>query len=597
MQYPLRALLWWPPPIAAGLIQTWFYRHLIFSDGISYLNLAQAYARGDWRNALNDYWSPLYPWVLEAAIRLAHPAPYWQAATLHVVNFLAFIFSLATFELMLHELLLFRKRLNAARGRIGVSEPMLRLAGYSLVAVAGLYWIGIGQCSPDMLALAIVFLLAALLLRVANGRAGTLTSLGYGAVLGFGYLARSAFAPLAPLYFATLGILAWRKKNLLRAVSLAFAAFVLVAGPFIAAISIAKGRLTFGAAGKLNYGWEVAGAARSIHWQGEPFDIGTPAHPTHRVLNRPATYTFATPVAGSYPPWYDPSYWYDGIVPHLKPRPQIRVLGENVRLFALLLLLGPVILPAAVLMLWEKPSPTGILDDWFLWLPALAQIGMYCMVYLESRYIAGPLLLLWLCALANATASSKRIRRGFGAAVSILCVLFFLVRVGFPLRKPAVLAFRDLVHHREREWNLNWMLAQRFRELGLAPGDRVAFIGRSIDADWVRLAQARIVAEIPVIWHRASDLHRTLQTDFREPDAFWAAPPEIQAVVLKAFRQAGASVVIATSPPASAAMAGWRRVLDTQPDHLPVSSGQFGADAASVYLRIDGISLSDARPD
>ena len=51
-------------PASAGLVflafaQTWWVGHIIFSDGISYLDIATNYALGDWHKALNEYWSPL----------------------------------------------------------------------------------------------------------------------------------------------------------------------------------------------------------------------------------------------------------------------------------------------------------------------------------------------------------------------------------------------------------------------------------------------------------------------------------------------------------------------------------------------------------
>src|SRR5579872_2090388 len=74
--------------VLAGVIQAWWTRHLIFSDGISYLDIADSYARGDWHHALNEYWSPLLPWLLAIVFRLFHPSTYWQVSTLHVINLL-----------------------------------------------------------------------------------------------------------------------------------------------------------------------------------------------------------------------------------------------------------------------------------------------------------------------------------------------------------------------------------------------------------------------------------------------------------------------------------------------------------------------------
>ena len=45
-------------------LQAWAYRFYIEPDGVKYLEIARAYLRRDWTNALNAYWSPLYSWLL-----------------------------------------------------------------------------------------------------------------------------------------------------------------------------------------------------------------------------------------------------------------------------------------------------------------------------------------------------------------------------------------------------------------------------------------------------------------------------------------------------------------------------------------------------
>src|SRR6185369_13250535 len=42
-----------------GALQAWDRRYAMNPDGISYLDVADAYLRGDWAVAVNGYWSPL----------------------------------------------------------------------------------------------------------------------------------------------------------------------------------------------------------------------------------------------------------------------------------------------------------------------------------------------------------------------------------------------------------------------------------------------------------------------------------------------------------------------------------------------------------
>ena len=55
----------WLLAIVLGLIQVDAYRFTLSSDDpISYLDIGDAYLRGDWNAALNSYWSPLYSWIV-----------------------------------------------------------------------------------------------------------------------------------------------------------------------------------------------------------------------------------------------------------------------------------------------------------------------------------------------------------------------------------------------------------------------------------------------------------------------------------------------------------------------------------------------------
>ena len=47
--------------IAQGLLTIY---DLDMSDCISYMDISTFYRNGDWRMALNSYWSPMYSWLL-----------------------------------------------------------------------------------------------------------------------------------------------------------------------------------------------------------------------------------------------------------------------------------------------------------------------------------------------------------------------------------------------------------------------------------------------------------------------------------------------------------------------------------------------------
>ncbi len=575
----------------AGLIQAWFSRHYAFSDGISYLEIATNYAKGDWHSALNSYWSPLYSWIIAAILVVFKTDPYWQPALLHLVNYLAYLASLLALEALLTNLFQFQRR---HIGPKGFSQSAIRLAGYSVFLVASLLLIGMGYNSPDTVAMAIGFFLLNCLLRIEAGTARTATYILFGVALSLEYLCRAAFALFVPLYILIAAILLWNRKAFsLKPIAYTVMAALVAAAPFVIALSISKGRFTIGDAGKLNYGWEVDGAARSINWQGEPFDIGTPLHTTHRELSQPATFTFAdSPVPGAYPLWYEPAYWYQGIQPRFKFGPQVKVLVKSWEGVLYLLLRSPITIPVLILayfMGWRKwLSDHGILAYWFLLLPTFVYIFGYTLVYLDARYIAGSMVVIWICLLSSVTVAGDRFRYYANRVIQIAAVVFALVFVSFKLAIPTQALADDLVHQREKFPNLNSVIAEHLRESGFRPGDRIAMMGISIDAEWARIDGLKIVGEVPVTWERDNQLFRRVFADRTELKSFWWAKPQVKQQVYEAFRKAGAKAMFADYVPKGAdGAAEWQPVVPVKAQ-IPknVEVGQTNFESLS-FRRLD----------
>jgi 4-amino-4-deoxy-L-arabinose transferase-like glycosyltransferase len=418
----------WVLLVTMAAVQTWEVRHLIYSDGVSYLDIAGHYMRGDWRHALSDYWSPLFPWILAGVFKVFRTPAYWQTATLHAVNFGFFVLSLAVLELFVKELLRKQER-TPLTGR-HLSPTAIRVGAYCALMWAGLHLIGIGSVTPDMIAMALTFLTCYLLLRIDAGAARTGAYLALGVTLGLGFLDRAALLPMIPICLAVVLILLRRQRvPVWRPLVVIAAASAAVVLPFLVALAAVYGHFTLGTTGRLNYAFEVDGAARHIHWQGEPGDIGVPKHPTKKVLNHPATYTFLDDVPGAYPLWYRPSYWYEGVQPHLKLGPQFHIILAHSLFLSYLLLFSPLALPFLILAAfagWRRWVSEGLAPYLFLLVPMLLSIGVYSLVFLERRYIAGHLVVIWLCLLAGVPVA-ERLRRRANIAVIAFILLFSFV--------------------------------------------------------------------------------------------------------------------------------------------------------------------------
>src|SRR5215213_2909446 len=186
----------WTLAIVFGLLHAWSYRQDIRDvDGISYLDMGDAYLRGDWRTALNGCWSPLYSWLLAGAMRLIQPSPEQEYPATQLVSFAIYLGALVCFEGFLRELI--RSGPGTAADRAALPEWTLRALGYSLFIWSALYWHYFWLQAPDLVLAAFVFLAAALLVRIHRGDSRLRLFIALGTILGLAYLTKTALFPLA----------------------------------------------------------------------------------------------------------------------------------------------------------------------------------------------------------------------------------------------------------------------------------------------------------------------------------------------------------------------------------------------------------------
>src|SRR6185295_9709566 len=170
--------------LGLGVVAAFAGRNAINADGISYLDIGDAYARGDWRIALSAYWSPLYSWLLGSALAVLSPSAYWEFPLVHLVNVVLFAVALVCFEVFLRALWDWRRTAAGPSPAPGSAAWTWWLWGYAVFLPASLWMVTLRLVTPDLLVLGAVLLTAALLARVAVGRVSSATFIGLGLVLG-----------------------------------------------------------------------------------------------------------------------------------------------------------------------------------------------------------------------------------------------------------------------------------------------------------------------------------------------------------------------------------------------------------------------------
>lgn len=550
-------IAFWLMAIVLGFFHVWADHHyLINADAMSYLDIAEAYLRRDWPAAVSSYWSPLYSWLLALALAIAKPSPYWKFAVVHVVNFAIYLFALGCFGFLIRETV---RRVRSQRaqlytaGLVILPDWALLAIGYSLFIWASLFLVTIRLESPDMLVAAFVYLATGLVLRIRRKPSSWATFILLGTVLGVGYLGKSVMLPLTPVFLicAMFSVGSWRRA--LPRVVMAVVFFVLVAGPFVFAMSQRMGGLTTGRTGRLNYLWSIN---RVIipHWQGEEPGSGTPKHPTRKIFNNPPAFEFGEPIGGTYPVWYNPVYWYEGSVTHFDVGQQLRVFVGSVKTYYELfrnwgLQYGLFVGVVALYVMGRKVRLlfSDLAQQWPLFLPAFAGFGLYSLVFVEGRYVASFVVLFWLALFSAVRLHHTPNAHRFIRAITLVLVVSIMFTTIASSTREALLTVRQLVGGEDPTAHEQWQVAEGLREMGVVSTDKVASIGDSFRAFWAHLAGVRISAEI----RRDKVLN------------FWQADSTLRAEVINAFARTGAKAIVAEKPPPGIDLPGWQKLRNT----------------------------------
>jgi hypothetical protein len=538
----------WAVTILAAAFLTFLSRFTMNVDGLSYLDVADNYVHGKWSAAINAYWSPFYSWVLAFGLRILKPSAYWEFAAVQFVNFVIFLVALWAFDMFWRAQGEHYRESARASGDPNCST-LPRWAWLTL-GYAIFLWIVtsatlVSEVTPDLLVAAIVFVLATLLgrMRAGNSSFGIFGLFGFG--LGFAYLGKAAMFVLAMPFlvvaFFTVGNL---RRGFVR-ITVAFLVFLFVSGPFISLISKQKGRFTFGDSGPISYSWGVNHSGPRWNWQGGNPAHGIPLHPTRQLLSDPALFEYATPVSGTYPPHYDPSYWNAGMKPNPNFREQLIVLFTSCyAIYSQIALPQSGLIAGTLIVLVLGGSFATVIrrigTQWHLLVPALAGFGLYSLVTVEPRYVGGFIVMFWAAMLSSIQLPRQEWVRKLCAGFAIAAALTLSLSA---VEKLAVRTFE----WRERSVNVRWQVAHDLEQFGVHEGDRVVCLGSAYNAYWARLGRFKIVAEIPT-----NDL-----------DSFWAGGVPVLSEVVAIADRIGAKGIVASGIPKSAAQGSWLKVGDT----------------------------------
>ncbi|HUZ93465.1 MAG TPA: hypothetical protein VMU57_00980 [Edaphobacter sp.] len=512
-------------------------------DGMSYLDVGDQYWKGNWHAALNSYWSPLYTWLTGLVFRIARPSMRWEFPEVHLLNFIIFVATLFCFEFFWRELLEWRDETSGT----GASRKYAWCIGYLLFTYVHFVIHPLSLVTPDLLVDALVYVISGMMLRFVAAQVNAASAVLFGVLVGVGYLAKAAMLPFGLLVFVVMFAVAWKRRAGKCWVGIAVLGFLLISGSFISALSWNNHRFTFGDSGKMNVAWFVNGFLEQRQWQ----DGGTThtqfQHPTRKLLDSPKVYEFAVPVAGTYPVWYDPTYWNAGIDTRMHPLKEMLAFRRNMLDLSEYVFLRTGFVTAALLLMFllsdrRKESRRRLLSLWPIIVPAVAVFLMYAMVFLEPRYFSGDTVILWGAVMASTSIEDEEQGEKLSQAASLA-----LATMVFCLLLPVLISS----HRKDEQFGEQVALAEQLHSMGMKKGDHVALMGDGMTAYWAQLDKVEIVAELPQS-SQAGDSEAT----------FWNASQDRERSILNMLEGTGAEEVIANAPP-KLMPHGWSRISNT----------------------------------
>ncbi|HVG26452.1 MAG TPA: hypothetical protein VM865_02510 [Acidobacteriaceae bacterium] len=565
-------------------------RYIIDGDAVAYMDIADLLHAHRWAGAVNGYWHPLYPSLLAGAQVVFHTTRWNELGAYYVVNYLIFGLQIVAMLLFVAALERLRRRMVGGEHDSGehaslLSREALGLLGVTLVVIAAQRELSMGKIRPDALLQGLMLLAFAMLLQALATESLVYAPL-MGLFFGLAYLTKSFAFLVALLSIGAMMVFqAWlQRRKLPRVViggALACVVFAVVAGPYMAALSKQKGRFDFGDSGALNYAW-YSGGVEKMHlepWMTKSFGPATVklVHPERQLLAQPGVYSYRAEPYGTYPDWFDTTFFNERIVPKTNWPVLVRRDARNVVLVVRYLFDHPeawVLL--IVLLLGGARVRFGQWRQEGFWLPMMLLGGAMWVVYgvvnIEQRYVTLAYLVMVIPVFAmlwvrDADAGGDVKERGLRprTAATGAVVLLALLAAGESLRMA--------LEERRQETSMPhpWYDGQMFgaaaglQAMGVRPGDEIACMGAMACLNqnyWARLAGVRILTEIynpnPHLFEQ------------------WAGLPNREQV-LGVVRNEGAKVLVAQFDPGAVSAGpgageGWVRLGETQLYALPLGS-------------------------
>jgi hypothetical protein len=287
-------------------------------------------------------------------------------------------------------------------------------------------------------------------------------------------------------------------------------------------------------------------------WYGHATGLALPDPPLQAAPHIDAYIPYLS--LGTYPPWADPSYGFKGASRHFYLAQQLNRIHVDLRVYFELFAvrLGAAVCAVLILFFCSGNIVRGatlFFRQPLLWIPAIAGLGLYALVRVDGRFLAGFTIALFAACLGAVRLSETEFRRNLERGVVLSFALLLLAQVLVEVGHDGV----KLLH---RDPYPDWQVVTTLRTLGVQPGDHVSYMGDTLsDHVWAYLGRLSLVSDIPP----------------EDVNTFWAASPEEKQRALGWLAASGSKILVTHNVPDSALSFGWKNVAGTDYFVLPLS--------------------------
>ncbi len=218
-----------------------YYQHIL-GDEISYINIAHEYAMGDWVDAINGYWSPLYSWLIAPFLLIGYTPLY----AMYVSKILSLTIGFFT--------IIGIRKLSQTLGMNGVVKNAIIFA-----AVPSILFFSLIYNTPDLLATLILIYYLSIIFDPEYSN-NWLNGILCGFTGAIAYFTKNYLFLFFVIHFILFnliyyfkGVNSFKKRNVLKNMTLGLLVFFLISGLWVGAISEKYGKLTISTAGEYNH--------------------------------------------------------------------------------------------------------------------------------------------------------------------------------------------------------------------------------------------------------------------------------------------------------------------------------------------------------